>query len=241
MEKKMQHELEDMLDPVKSVKKEWRLKKEEGSEGYTIIGYKGSRAEVVIPSRIGDERITNIGVKSMSPEYRPAQKERLDQITSITLSEGIERIEEYAFFGLKHLREVILPNSLIEIGYSAFRGCNELKELVIPPNIKKIDIYIVSQRDIDRIIYQSNDLSLMRSLFFSIYTRIYLKELVIQSKITTLKKFPDWSYCCEHIVLPESVTEIEDDALKGIEMVHAPAGSFVEQYAKLHNIPFKAV
>lgn len=46
----------------------------------------------------------------------------------------------------------------------------------------------------------------------------------------------------EHVVLPESVVEIENNAYYYCKKlkIHVPAGSYAETYAKENNIPFVA-
>jgi hypothetical protein len=92
-----------------------------------------------------------------------------------------------------------------------------------------------------------------------------LKEVLIPESVTRVGSNAFWGCCnLEEIVLPSSVNTIGDraffscDALKKIVIkgtktkisipildtdtvtIHAPAGSYAEQYAKENNIPFVA-
>ena len=53
----------------------------------------------------------------------------------ITLGEGIENIEKYAFCDCKELNHVNLPTTLKRIGESAFSGCVELNSIDLPEGL----------------------------------------------------------------------------------------------------------
>lgn len=54
---------------------------------------------------------------------------------TITLSQSLEKIDEYAF-AESNLAEVNIPDSVREIGYAAFRRCYDLKRVTIGENSK---------------------------------------------------------------------------------------------------------
>lgn len=54
---------------------------------------------------------------------------------TITLSQSLEKIDEYAFTE-SNLAEVNIPDSVREIGYAAFRRCYDLKSVTIGENSK---------------------------------------------------------------------------------------------------------
>jgi uncharacterized repeat protein (TIGR02543 family) len=55
------------------------------------------------------------------------------------MSDGVESIGNYAFYGLENLQRVTLPNSVKSIGMYAFKGCNYLQSIVLGDNVEKID------------------------------------------------------------------------------------------------------
>ena len=60
------------------------------------------------------------------------------ELTELTLPEGIIKIKEHAFFGLKAVKKIILPNSLVAIESDAFAFLEGLEEIAFSPNIKRI-------------------------------------------------------------------------------------------------------
>lgn len=58
-----------------------------------------------------------------------------DDITSVTLEEGITSIGDYAFSECKNLTSVSLPASIVEIGKFSFDGCSVLSGITIPENV----------------------------------------------------------------------------------------------------------
>ncbi len=59
-------------------------------------------------------------------------------IERVVIEDGIENINNYAFYNFKKLSEVSLPDSVEDIGYGAFEKCVSLKEIEIPEEVKII-------------------------------------------------------------------------------------------------------
>ncbi len=59
-------------------------------------------------------------------------------ITEAAIPEGIERVENMAFYECFNLCRAILPDSLRAIGAGAFAECPRLKEIVIPNGVTRI-------------------------------------------------------------------------------------------------------
>ena len=57
---------------------------------------------------------------------------------SYTVPDGTRIIEESAFRGAVHLKEIILPDSLTAIGYRAFSGCESLLVITVPDGVTDI-------------------------------------------------------------------------------------------------------
>lgn len=61
-----------------------------------------------------------------------------NEVTSVTIPEGVMAIIGNAFYGCQNITSVSIPNSVVEIGDWAFGKCNHLKSITIPHSVKKI-------------------------------------------------------------------------------------------------------
>jgi len=61
-----------------------------------------------------------------------------EEITDLTIPDGVTSINENAFEGLKSLTSISLPESLKKIGSNVFNGCTSLKSLTLPNNLTDI-------------------------------------------------------------------------------------------------------
>ncbi|MBQ3137710.1 MAG: leucine-rich repeat protein [Clostridia bacterium] len=116
-----------------------------------ITGYVGTGGKVIVPSEIDGYAVTAIGEMAF---------ENCETITELTVSDGISRIEERAFSGMKatritfsdsvtyigdyvfarcaSLENVTLSANLEYIGHSAFRGTIKLKKIALPDSLTKM-------------------------------------------------------------------------------------------------------
>lgn len=84
---------------------------------YTIIGYDGSDKHIEIPQFYNDLPITKIASNAFA----------YCQLESIEICDGIEIIEERAFFGCANLERVTISASVNVIAPYAFSDCTALK------------------------------------------------------------------------------------------------------------------
>ena len=61
-----------------------------------------------------------------------------EDLTCVTIPDGVRHIDDFAFYGCDNLTEVNLPSSLTEIGEAAFASCGKLTEIRIPSGVKAI-------------------------------------------------------------------------------------------------------
>ena len=124
-------------------------------ENRTLVAYKGKGGDVVIPE---DEGILYIGAFAFSHFDLDNEKEvekdengyydiddkktplGNDTVTSVTIPDGVETIQKYAFWGCKKLSEVKLPKSCETISEYAFTNC-VLLENVNFENVKVVSDY----------------------------------------------------------------------------------------------------
>ena len=66
--------------------------------------------------------------------YYPALK----QTSTYFIPQGVEEINNHAFFNNNSLKYIIIPTSLNTIGENSFVNCKYLNQVVIPDNVKEI-------------------------------------------------------------------------------------------------------
>ena len=62
-----------------------------------------------------------------------------DQITAVVIEEGVTKIGQCAFVGLRNVKQVALADSIETISYEAFYGDRSLTEIEIPSSVKHLD------------------------------------------------------------------------------------------------------
>ncbi len=96
-----------------------------------LTKYKGSSANVIIPSTIEDKEIVSFG----------AIFAENSNITRIEIPAGVTRIGNSAFNGCSSLASIEIPTSVTSIGNSAFSGCSSLTSIEIPAGVTGIGDY----------------------------------------------------------------------------------------------------
>ena len=109
--------------------------------GIVITDYTGKGGEVIIPATIEDIPVMEIGENSFRGRSR--ERDALkpgDEITSVTIPEGVRIIGRGAFSDCRNLESVTLPDTVEEIREIAFRGCSSLRSINLPVRIRFIGL-----------------------------------------------------------------------------------------------------
>ena len=96
-----------------------------------VIRYKGTAADVTIPSRYKDKPVTMIDHAAF---YNSA-------VTSVTIPDSVTSIPDSAFGFCSQLTNISIPNSVTYIGFSAFNSCTSLKSITLPSSLSTIQSY----------------------------------------------------------------------------------------------------
>lgn len=100
-----------------------KTEKDEVVDTYGIITkYEGNAKEIVIPA------VTPKGMKITAVAGLAFYN---NEITKLTVSEGITLIDNFAFGYCKSLTDVIIPSTVTKIGDYAFVNCYELRRVTI--------------------------------------------------------------------------------------------------------------
>ena len=176
----------------------------------TITKHYVDTAEVTFPSVIDGYPVTAIGGNVF---------DKADSVTSVTIPEGVKRIENNAFKGCSYLTDAVLPASLVSIGESAFESCLALARVTMPENLETIG----------------------RRAFYSC---CWLTEIDLPDSIRTIGA-QAFNSCTQlaSITIPETVESIGASALWGCPLtlvVTSEAGGKVETYALENALAFRA-
>ena len=175
----------------------------------------------------------DFGCYSANPLYY-GKELRLDgvPVTEIAIPEGLSKINDYAFYNSKTIRNVKIPNSVTSIGDSAFFGSTALAEVEIPVSVKgigkdafrnctrleKVNISdLLAWCDINFGNSYSNPLSHAKNFCLNGSS---VTSLVLPSSIAVIKDFA--FYGCssiKNVIVPENITYICEDAFSGCNSI----------------------
>lgn len=96
---------------------------------YTLAGYHGGSAEVVIPAKYHGLPVTEIGIEAF---YQKTV------ITNVTIPDSMKSIRQNAFDGCVNLVSISIPNSVTTIDTYVFRNCENLKSVTIGSGVTSI-------------------------------------------------------------------------------------------------------
>lgn len=97
-----------------------------------VIRYKGTAADVTIPSRYKGKPVTVID---------PVAFYNNSAVTSVTIPDSVTAIPDDAFGFCSQLTNISIPNSVTFIGFSAFNSCTSLKSITLPSSLSTIQSY----------------------------------------------------------------------------------------------------
>ena len=96
-----------------------------------IVRYKGTAADVTIPSRYKGKPVTMIDHAAF---YNSV-------VTSVTIPDSVTAIHDGAFANCSQLTNISIPNSVTAIGSFAFDGCTKLESITLPSSLSTIQSY----------------------------------------------------------------------------------------------------
>ena len=206
------------------------------SENTVEVVKKGSKytGSVVIPATVtnpdGDKtyNVTGIGYEAFS---------NCDDMSSVTIPEGVTSIGNKAFFFCINLASVTIPKSVNSIGTEAFVQCESLTSITIPENVTSIgtdafenckglaSITVAEENTI----YESPD-NCNAIIEKSKHTLLWgCKNTVIPNTVTNINRNAFRMHTgLISITIPESVTSIGDAAFQSTGLTSVIIGKSVE-------------
>ena len=162
-------------------------------------------------------------------------------ITSLVIPGSVKKIGMYAFADCTGLTDVTVSVGARSLGCGIFSGCESLTHITIPDSVKEIDNEAFADcKSLTNITVPHGVIKIGHAAFrgCSGLTGITIPDSVTKIGNTTF----EGCTCLTDITIPDSVTSIDCFAFHDCPKltIHAPAGSYAEQYAKENNIPFIA-
>ena len=189
------------------------------SIGERAFAWCESLKSIVIPdgvTSIGENAFTNCySLKSVSiPDtvtsigkmaFNDCQK-----LTSIIIPDGVKSIGNMTFSSCYALTEIVIPDSVKSIGYEAFELCFSLKSVVIPAKVTKIEerAFVCCKSLTSVIVDEGNPR----------YDSRENCNAVIETATNKL------ILGCSQTIIPESVTEIGEEAFSSCDSLTIPEG-----------------
>ena len=164
------------------------------------------------------------------------------KLTSVTLPEGLTRINNSAFANYQALENINIPNTVTVLATSAFEHSG-IKEIIIPDSVKTIGSNCFKNSELESIVLPDTDITLgmgcfsytplksirlpntLKALENSIFANSSLVSITIPDSVETIEyNFFAGCKSLETVVIPESVTSIGNrtfygcTALKNIDL-----------------------
>lgn len=167
-----------------------------------LVEYTGDQTHVTVPATVQGQKVLTILESCFAGKM----------LKHVTLPEGVEFLDTYAFRDCVALESVVLPATIGEVKSGTFMGCTALREVQLAAG--NIEAYTFAGCVSLTRVEGRDGLTHIRSYAFRNCSAL------------------------QTVQLPASVTDIAEDAFAGCQQVviHAPEGSAAYEYARRHGL-----
>ena len=156
-------------------------------------------------------------------------------LATVTLSDSIEFIGEYAFANTG-IVEISIPANITSIERCTFKNCKQLKSFTISENIKKIGEYAFAYSGIEEIVIPA-DVEFGSNAF----EESKVKKVIFEEGAKTIFNSMFAScYQLKEVILPDSITEIRSYAFYESSLEKINIGNNIEYVGEevFHRTPY---
>ena len=176
----------------------------------TDIKLKETINKLIIPQRISNYRVTEIGFEAFSGS----------SLKEVVLPSTLTKIDEYAFYGTR-ITDLYIPDSVTKIGLRAFGksifDTNELSTLTkvsLPAQINSADKAFQGQWNLKEVVFRGN----WKTIPDRMFSKTGLEKLVIPEGVTEIGSEAFLGSNLKEVVLPSTLKKIGDYAFSGTKL-----------------------
>lgn len=226
----------------------------ETADGIIISEYIGNATQVTVPSVIRNKPVIEIGSGAFQNT----------NIKSVTIPEGVTKINQDAFNECSYMTKVVFPKSLTYIGTRAFQDCINLRsinsvpnlqyvgdsafcrcecisKITMPKSVEYVGYYAFAGcKGLVSVIFEGEDVELKEGVFAGCTS---LTDIVLPSKLTEISNGM-FSNCSRltSLYIPESVQKIGYVYGKTyLTTIRGVKGSYAEGWAIQNGYIFEEV
>ena len=182
-----------------------------------IVGYTGQQSQIDIPAAIDGHPVSSLGrtafsaISTLQELHIPGNVKSIgfrcfefcDNLKTVSIDEGVEKIELGAFYGCSKLENINIPNSAVLIKSEAFSFCDKLETISLPADHPELEL-------IDGVLFSRSE----KKLLWYPYLRKD-KVYTVPEGTLCIGEFAISSKYIEKVILPDSLTKLESNALCG--------------------------
>ena len=150
----------------------------------------------------GSGAMTDYGESNTAPWYSDRE-----QITAVTVDQGVTGIGAYAFYGCVNLIDITLPEGLTAIGQYAFKGCSNLGRVEILSGMTTLGSSAFEESGVTEVVLPEGLKTIEYGAFASCAN---LRSVSLPSTLENLKSCAFWQCSAlTAITLPQSIRSME--------------------------------
>ena len=167
----------------------------------------GDGAMVISKTGTGTGAMTNF-----TNDYDVPWNSHRQDITSLTINDGVTSIGDWSFYFCKELTNVSLADSITSIGKRAFGETSKLKSIELPANLESIGDYAFCVSLIESVTIPDSVITIGNGAFLSAYK---MTSITIGDHVQTIGEEAFSSSAIVSITVPASVTSIGKEVFYG--------------------------